>query len=295
MKKNLTVAVFGMMALTIGAVCLALPVSAAWKDLRGLPDVRSWESGNAVIEDEVSAVSIDWSAGDIDVISGEGGSLLIEETSKKEIADEDRLRWYLDGSTLYIRYSSAKSFFHFGKSLDKHLTVTLPESSRLEKLEIDSSAGDVNTAVSAENLEIDCSAGDAVIRTEDPTDTMDLDFSAGDIRLEAGEIGKLELDSSAGDVEFTVSRIGSMDFDVSAGSVKGELTSFDSGEFDISAGSLELTLPSDADFTAKADISAGSFNSDIPFQKQGKTYTFGEGKAKLDIDISAGNVTILEK
>ena len=142
---------------------------------------------------------------------------------------------------------------------------------------------------------MDCSAGDAVIRTEDPVKTMDLDFSAGDISLEAGEIEKLEIDSSAGGVEFSAAGIGSMDIDVSAGSVKGELTSFDSGEIDISAGSLELKLPSDANFTMKADISAGSLNSDIPFQKQGKTYIFGEGKAKLDIDISAGNVNILEK
>ena len=229
------------------------------------------------------------------MICGEGSSLLIEESSEKEIPDEDRLCWYLSGSTLYIKYSSVKSFFHFGKSLNKHLTVTLPEDSRLEKLEIDSSAGDVNTAVSAEYLEMDCSAGDAVIRTEDPVKTMDLDFSAGDISLEAGEIEKLEIDSSAGGVEFSAAGIGSMDIDVSAGSVKGELTSFDSGEIDISAGSLELKLPSDANFTMKADISAGSLNSDIPFQKQGKTYIFGEGKAKLDIDISAGNVNILEK
>ena len=295
MKKNLTAAVFGMIALSIGAVSLARPVSAAWKDIKGLPDVRSWESGNAVIEDAVSAVCIDWSAGDIDVICGEGSSLLIEESSEKEIPEEERLCWYLSGSTLYIKYSSVKSFFHFGKSLNKHLTVTLPEDGRLEKLEIDSSAGDVNTAVSAEYLEMDCSAGDAVIRTEDPVKTMDLDFSAGDISLEAGEIEKLEIDSSAGGVEFSAAGIGSMDIDVSAGSVKGELTSFDSGEIDISAGSLELKLPSDANFTMKADISAGSLNSDIPFQKQGKTYIFGEGKAKLDIDISAGNVNILEK
>ena len=73
------------------------------------------------------------------------------------------------------------------------------------------------------------------------------------------------------------------------------LESFDSGEIDISVGSLELKLPSDANFTMKADISAGSLNSDIPFQKQGKTYIFGEGKAKLDVDISAGNLNILEK
>ena len=271
MKKNLTAAVFGMIALSIGAVSLARPVSAAWKDIKGLPDVRSWEKGNAVIEDAVSAVCIDWSAGDIDVICGEGSSLLIEESSEKEIPEEERLCWYLSGSTLYIKYSSVKSFFHFGKSLNKHLTVTLPEDSRLEKLEIDSSAGDVNTAVSAEYLEMDCSAGDAVIRTEDPVKTMDLDFSAGDISLEAGEIEKLEIDSSAGAVEFSAAGIGSMDIDVSAGSVKGELTSFDSGEIDISAGSLELKLPSDANFTMKADISAGSLNSDIPFQKQGKT------------------------
>ena len=88
------------------------------------------------------------------------------------------------------------------------------------------------------------------------------------------------------------------DTDTSGGLVSAggsDQQGWDSGEIDISAGSLELKLPSDANFTMKADISAGSLNSDIPFQKQGKTYIFGEGKAKLDIDISAGNVNILEK
>ena len=69
----------------------------------------------------------------------------------------------------------------------------------------------------------------------------------------------------------------------------------ETSEIDASAGNIEIYLPEKTDMTLEADISAGDFNSEIPFAKKGDAYIFGNGKSKMDIDASAGDINIKKK
>ena len=144
-------------------------------------------------------------------------------------------------------------------------------------MSIDDSAGDVSVDCSAENYDIDASAGNITIVQHGESDEMEIDASAGDVDVTAESIGKLAIDISSGSLKLSADKAP------------------EKSEIDSSAGNIEIYLPEKTDMTLEADISAGDFNSEIPFTKKGDAYIFGNGKSKMDIDASAGDVGIKKK
>lgn len=133
---------------------------------------------------------------------------------------------------------------------------------------------------------------------------LDLEISAGAIKIEGGTYGKIDLNLSAGAVKFdgdvncsslkvdmsagAFNAEGvittSTEFEVSAGAVKIEELSCPVIEVDVSAGSVLLdVLGKESEYTVKVSRSAGSCNI--------SNRTGTDGGKRIDVDISAGSVT----
>ena len=232
--------------------------------------------GDREITERIENIDIDYMAGNVTVKGDKTTSVTVKETSKTEIEDKLKVHTWVDGSTLHLKYCAAGNGLSI-KDLEKSVEITVPADMKLTDLSIDDSAGDVSVDCSADNYDIDASAGSITI-------------------IQHGESNKIEVDDSAGDVDVTAETVKKLDIDISAGSLKLSADKApETSEIDASAGNIEIYLPEKTDMTLEADISAGDFNSEIPFAKKGDAYIFGNGKSKMDIDASAGDINIKKK
>ncbi len=278
MKKILAAALIVITVFALGACSSrgAAPGGAASGNSESTtPAAEDWNIGNAEMTGPVEALSIDWANGNVKVVYGDVSAVSIAETCKKELTDEKKMQWYLDGTKLWIKTPKEKGFITFGSGYERELTVTLPEGSVLDGLAADSSAGDITIEVNVREISADSSAGDILIRAAEPVDKIYLDSSAGNIDLAAPQIGRLEVDTSAGDVAI-------------------ETAAFESASLDSSAGNVTMKMPADISFTAEIDLSAGDFTSEFPLKNDGEKYICGSGEGDLIIDVSAGDVSFLE-
>jgi DUF4097 and DUF4098 domain-containing protein YvlB len=169
---------------------------------------------------------------------------------------------------------------------DKTTAVTVMETS---KTEIDDKLK-VHTWVDGSTLHVKYCAAGKGLSIKDLKKTLEITVPA-DVKL-----SDLSIDASAGDVDVTAESIGKLAIDISSGNMKLSADKVpEKSEIDAAAGNVEIYMPEKTDMTLKADISAGDFNSEIPFTKKGDAYIFGNGKSRMDIDASAGNINIKKK
>ena len=169
---------------------------------------------------------------------------------------------------------------------DKTTAVTVEETS---KTEIDDKLK-VHTWIDGSTLHIKYCAAGKGLSIKDLEKSLEITVPA-DVKL-----SDLSIDDSSGDVDVTAESIGKLAIYISSGSLKLSADKApEKSEIDASAGNIEIYLPEKTDMTLEADISAGDFNSEIPFTKKDDAYVFGNGKSKMEIDASAGDVNIKKK
>lgn len=232
--------------------------------------------GDRQITEKIKNIDVDYMAGNVTVKNDKTNTVTVKETSRTEIDDKLKVHTWVDGSTLYVKCCAAGKGLTI-KDLEKSLEITVPADLKLSDLSIDDSAGDVY---------VDCSANDC-----------DIDASAGKVTvIQHGESNEISIDDSAGDVDVTAETVKKLSIDMSAGSLKLSADKApEESEIDVSSGNIDLSLPETIDLTLGVDISAGEFNSEIPFAKKGDNYVFGNGTNKMDIDASAGDVNIKKR
>lgn len=233
-------------------------------------------AGDREIADKIENIDIDYMEGDVTLVSGETAKVIIKETANQEIDDKLKVHTWVDGSTLHVKYCESAKGLSFDK-LEKKLEITVPKDLKLGDLDIDSSAGDIKVDCSAKEFDIDSSAGDVFIAQHGESDKISIDASAGNVRVEAEKVRKLDADMSAGSGEFIFAEA-------------PENTDIDS-----SAGNVTIYLPENSDVAIEPEISAGDFDYDLPLTKKGEKYICGSGANKIEIDASAGDVMIRKK
>ena len=279
-----------------------------------LKDKDKYTAGNATITDKVENIEIDWASGEVALVTGEGNEIILEETYSGDLPDEKKMQWWLDGTTLRVRYNLSVIDLSIA-SQEKKLKVTIPKDLELKGLKIDSASGDIKTEeisigsgsfgaasgnmdihiLKANDIALDSASGD--IRAEIKNSTsIDADAASGKIGLKIGTTGKLDVDSASGDIEVEADEAKEASFDASSGDITcGFGKCPEKLDVDSSSGSVTISLPKDAGFTASVDAASGDFNSQIPLQKNGEKYVAGDGSGIIEIDTASGNVDLLEK
>lgn len=213
-------------------------------------DSKRYTAGNAEVTGKVRTIDINWIDGQVNIGLHDGDGVIVKETSGKDLDKEERLRWYLKDGTLYIKY--AESGFRSAKSLDKKLTVLLPEDLTLTKLTID--------AVSAKTTVTDITAGKLEINTV-----------SGGAKLQLHRVDSEQINSVSGAV-----------------SIKAD-NAMDRITVDTVSGSVTLRLPGDEGFEAAVDTVSGDVDCEGCTVK-GKQYVAGDRKCDVQVDTVSGNI-----
>lgn len=219
----------------------------------------------------VTMVDIDWIAGSVTLKNG-SGTLSVSESGAGSLQDADRLHWWIDGTTLRIRYCRSGRSTAGIRGSDKELTVELPASVDL-KLGIASGKVVAPETLVLGKLDLNKASGSAEFRNLIAGE-IDVDTASGGLTADAVTAKKIDVNSASGNVEMGLSAAESVKFDVASGNV-----------------TLRL-LDADAGAMVRHSAVSGSFNCKLPYEKGGKTYQIGRGEISVSVDAVSGSVTI---
>ena len=294
-------------------------------------NAEMYSVGPATLEDAVENLDIHWIDGSVNIEYHAENTVVLSETSKKDIPEDLKLRWWLDGTTLRIQYG--KSGIWRTKNLQKALTLTLPEGFSLDAAEIhstsadvivpsmdansllvESTSGDMNVAASAVTISVVSTSGDIRVRQSGSADSVALSATSGEIVAEledvatlttasnsgnidltqTGKSDALRLESTSGEIHATLNDIGQCSVKSTSGDIRVAAQAFGEVEIGATSGDVTVALPAEPGFTADVRMTSGSFDSDIALAKDGKVYTCGDGSGKLSVHTTSGDVRLTE-
>ena len=93
-------------------VCAVVLVAAMAVSLEGgvgyrYDNAEKYAAGAGNVEGTVRNLDVDWIDGQVTIAYHSEPTVLISETSKKNIPADMELRWWLDGDTLRVRYAKS--------------------------------------------------------------------------------------------------------------------------------------------------------------------------------------------
>lgn len=256
-------------------------------------DAENYSVGAAEFSATVEHIEIDWLAGNVTVASHSSDTVSFSEESLAALTEDTQLHYWLDGTTLHMKFCRSGKWRLDGA--EKDLTVLVPEDLPLTSLTVKSmSAGIHLDALQAESANMGTSSGNVELTDCAVTDIVQIDTISGwaDVQL-AGSLETFLWDASSGSLQITAPKVKNF----FAGSVSGAVSLSVEEEpetlsIKTTSGSIDLALPEDASFTLDYDSTSGDLSSDMPCRTESGQYLFGDGKVEYQIGTVSGNVRI---
>lgn len=257
------------------------------------PDAENYSVGAAEFSETVEYIEIDWLAGNVTVASHSSDTVSLSEESLADLAEDTQLHYWLDGTTLHMKFCRSGKWRLDG--LKKDLTVLVPEDLPLTSLTVKSMSADIHLdALQAESANIGTSSGDVELTDCAVTDLVQVDTTSGWVGMSLTEpLETFTWDAVSGTLQITAPKVRNF----SAGSVSGEVSLSVEEEpetlsIKTTSGSIDLALPEDASFTLDYDSTSGELSSDLTHRTESGKYLFGDGKAEYQIGTVSGDVRI---
>lgn len=290
MKKSVKITLLVAAVLVGLGLCIAVVgalMGGRISDLRNTYyDGREWHHGDAldgsytggeirVPAEDITALDIDWVAGDVKIMVTDGEEIVVTEHADRGIPAEYALLLEAD-NTLRIRYSNDV----WGIDMpEKDLTVLLPRTVAENLTAVDLSGVSANFAV-----------GKLTVR-----DAFSFDTTSGKLEMQSMNApqAKADVSSVSGKVELD----GSFR-EVKAGSTSGEIDLMlrnapAAVEVSTVSGEVDVELPAGTGFTLDYSTVSGELECDFPLTKSvdGK-YVCGDGACRIEVGTTSGSLSV---
>ena len=290
MKKSVKITLIVAAVLVGLGLCIAVVgalMGGRISDLRNTYyDGREWHHGDAldgsytggeirVPAEDITALDIDWVAGDVKIMVTDGEEIVVTEHADRGIPAEYALLLEAD-NTLRIRYSNDV----WGIDMpEKDLTVLLPRT-----------VAENLTAVDLSGVSADFAVGKLTVR-----DAFSFDTTSGKLKTEVltATGAKADVNSVSGDIELD----GSFR-EVKAGSTSGEIDLMlrnapAAVEVSTVSGEVDVELPAGTGFTLDYSTVSGELEYDFPLtkSKDGK-YVCGDGACRMEVGTTSGSLSV---
>ena len=290
MKKSVKITLIVAAVLVGLGLCIAVVgalMGGRISDLRNTYyDGREWHHGDAldgsytggeirVPAEDITALSIDWVAGDVKIMVTDGEEIVVTEHADHGIPEEYALQLEAD-NTLRIRYSNDV----WGIDMpEKDLTVLLPRT-----------VAENLTAVDLSGVSADFAVGKLTVR-----DAFSFDTTSGKLEMQSMNApqAKADVSSVSGNVELD----GSFR-EVKAGSTSGEIDLMlrnapAAVEVSTVTGEVDVELPAGTGFTLDYSTVSGELECDFPLtkSKDGK-YVCGDGACRIEVGTTSGSLSV---
>ena len=253
--------------------------------------------------DEESARTYHAQAEDIDKIDIDAKSITVNiqaenrDDIKAEISGKNvRLDSSEQGRTLRLSADS-KGFWPFFWS-KKELIVKIPSEYK-EDLSISSGSGNVKLSGGGLHLRnVALKSGSGSLKADDlQAEDLSVKGTSGSVRLENVQTAAADIRSTSGNTKLE-NVTGKLSIKQTSGNLRASFTEInDSLSIKQTSGNTKLSLPDDADISLEAESTSGNISHSYSFdqvanEKRTLTGKKGNGKNKIDISITSGNVSI---
>ncbi|MGM9612542.1 MAG: DUF4097 family beta strand repeat-containing protein [Butyricicoccus sp.] len=278
-------------------------------------NAEKYSVGGAEITDKIENIEIDWPSGSVSVVSHSGNTVLLSEKAEDGIPEELRVHWWLDGTTLRVRFAASGASLRSFNTGHKELTLAVPETLSFDDIliraasaEIDASdlvAETLSVSTASGNMRINCAAntiklnsasGEIQLTQKDSASEVSIDTASGKIYADLSQADTAYFESASGRIKVTGTSVAALSAKTTSGDISCELDTAPSEcKLHAVSGKVTLVLPEDADFIAHISTTSGDFESDFALKKDGSSYICGSGSAGIDIDTTSGDVSIRQK
>lgn len=238
-------------------------------------NANEYNVGDGEISEAISEIDIDWTDGEVNIVSYGGDTVSIQEG---QVSDEDdMLRYRVANGKLSIKYrKSGTRFGLFSEPTNKTLFVKVPENiaKNLAKLSVETVSAQTNIAgiYCTNELSVETTSGKCIL-TDCSASDLDFDSVSGNLSFN-GDVLSADVSTTSGDMV--------LDLTESIRELSSESVS----------GNLSLTIPQGRGFTVEFDTVSGDLDSTAAFVQKNKHRIYGDGTAKFDVESVSGDLNI---
>lgn len=265
---------------------------------------ETYNVGNGSLTDmDISEINVDWVTGLVEIdVNSDYETISIEESYKKTLEEDQKLRYKLSNGTLYVKYrNSSASKVDVG--LEKSLVIKVPASvnglAKIVASTVSSSVkvkGNYKNAVCSPLSEINLTSTSGVISLGGFNATnLNVKSVSGNVTIKTCQISTINIDTTSGGV-YTQDIVGStLVVKTVSGSSK---LKFNKPISDVSvkstSGSVELILPeSIVGYEVKFNTKSGKYSSEFEEKSDDNKKSFGSGIASsMQVETVSGNLAI---
>ncbi|MBQ9197098.1 MAG: DUF4097 family beta strand repeat protein [Clostridia bacterium] len=304
-------------AKAVSIVCAALLLAVLAWGVAGVlsPGVSAlaekYEAGEAEISGTVRNLDIDWISGKVHIIYHSGNGIRLRESAARAIPKDQQMIWRLDGDTLRIQYEKAGFHLFRFTSLQKELTLELPEGISLnnvsisvtsgemdipslwtDSLRLEATSGDIRAAAAAKDVTIETTSGDVMFGLSGNAQALSIHSTSGNVLLRADSVDKAVFDSTSGSIQAELQSSKKVTANSTSGDLSVTLSAMDTLKIDTTSGNVSLFLHEAPGFTARFDTVSGSIQYELPLLKRGADYVCGDGSGTLQVSTTSGNIRV---
>lgn len=254
-----------------------------------------YTAGGARIDSRVEDIDINWMDGMVTVGYHNGGEIILRETAGRELSRDQELHWLLDGKQLTVQY--AASGLRALPSLQKELTVLLPQDLRLDDVKINVASAEVQAdGIDADEINVNTASGRVALRQAGHAEKVTINTASGDVAVFVTDADTLKVNTASGQVIADVYQVDEVKANTASGAVVMQFAQMpDRINADSVSGNVTFHLPVDGGFTADVDTLSGAVRGGLDVKQRGdEEYVYGNGKCRIEVDTVSGNVVFDE-
>lgn len=288
------------------AVCLTLPTACVIKvndpisfSFEGTGNIQyenaeRYTSGNGQASG-IRHLDIEWSAGSVTVEPYEGSEVRFEENGSDSLQADDRLHYWVDGSTLHIRFRKAGQY-QLKDMRFKQLLVQVPAHGNLDEVEVGSISADLKLLrLSCHEMDAESTSGEVEVNSVNCNECS-IETVSGDIVLTNVSCRELSAESTSGEIRAE----GKLAPDLSVETVSGDIK-LSPGiettriETESTSGNTLIRLPKQSGFVLDAETTSGKVSCDFPVIIKGTQYQYGNGEIRMSAESISGDIHIAKQ
>lgn len=267
-----------------------------------------YTAGETEVKEPVKNLDINWTSGKVTVAYHAENTITLRETAKRDLSEDEKLQWWLDGTTLRVQFTKPGIRWNMP---GKELTITLPQDIQLEDVSIQLTSGDaevpslkaekaelgctsghVDAVLDADNVTVESTSGDLKVTLKGAADFVRVGSTSGDIQLEAEKAGTISAGATSGKISITAGEAEKVKVGSTSGKINVSLRKVDILEIGATSGEITAALPENPGFTATVSTTSGKVSYDVALTREGDHYVCGDGSAQVEIGSTSGNVRI---
>ena len=277
--------------------------------LGGYSNAEKYTAGATEIGSKVRNLDVRWTSGQVNLAFHQGESVKLEETAKRTLNEDEKMRWWLEGETLRIQLAAPGNHWNMP---EKILTVTLPEGIALDSVNIHTTSGDIRipglraetlalhstsgnmeAAAQAEKVSAEATSGDVRIHLTGKTDTVSAASTSGSLLLEAEKVREVKTGATSGGIGITAGESENVKASSTSGNIYVELRKMKTLDIGATSGSVTALLPEAPGYTADVPTTSGSLTTETALTRRSEgRYACGDGSGQVRIGTTSGSVRI---